>query len=125
MSEIVYALRFTFAARADIDEERVRLAAIVGEEAANSWRAGLLEAISTLATLPQRCIVAQEDVLFPEAVVRQFLYRRRRGSAAYRVLFTIHEYPDDAPFVRVQHVRHAAQAPLTEWPNTENGNSAG
>ena len=34
---------------------------------------------------------------------------------------TVHEDPDDAPFVRIQFVLHTAQAPLTEWPaNSEN-----
>jgi plasmid stabilization system protein ParE len=117
--ELVYAIRLTAAARDFIEEQHSRMMTFGGKDAADAWRMDILKAIGTLATLPHRCVVAKENALFPNAVVRQFLYQRRRGSAGYRVLFTIHEDTDDAPFVRIQFILHTAQAPMTEWPADE------
>lgn len=41
------------------------------------------------------------------------MYRRRPGSPAYRVLFTIVEEEGEPPFVRIVHVRHGARRPMT------------
>ena len=114
--ETVYAIRFTAAARDFIDNQHYRMTTLTGKEAADAWRVDILRAVGTLATLPHRCLVAREDALFPEATVRQLLYQRRRGSAGYRILFTIHEDTDDAPFVRIQFVLHTSQAPMRQWP---------
>ncbi len=46
--------------------------------------------------------------------IRRMLYRRTRTGPTYRVLFTLRESPDDAPTVAIIHVRHAAQAPMTQ-----------
>lgn len=117
--ETTYAIRFTSAARQAIDEHHAWVKASAGKGAADAWQDDILKAIGPLATLPHRCVVAKEDELFPEAVVRQLVYPRRRGPAAYRILFTVHEDPDDAPFVRVQFVLHTSHPPLTEWPADE------
>lgn len=114
--EPVYAIRFTSAARVFVDDQHFRMVKLTERETADAWRADILRAIGTLATLPHRCLVAKEDALFPDAVVRQLLYQRRRGAAGYRVLFTIHEETDDAPFVRIQFILHTSQAPMTQWP---------
>ena len=121
--ETVYAIRFTAAARDFIDDQHSRMTTFTGMEAADAWRVDILRAVGTLATLPHRCLVAREDALFPEAIVRQLLYQRHRGSAGYRVLFTIHEDTDDAPFVRIQFVLHASQAPMTRWPADDDGDT--
>ena len=88
MMEVVYAIRLTLAARTCIDEQHSYLKMWMGKEAADTWRQDILRVIGTLATLPKRCAIAKEDALFPEAIVRQLLYRRGRSPAAFRVLFT-------------------------------------
>jgi plasmid stabilization system protein ParE len=65
------------------------------------WHDGLLDAILTLETSPERCPV-YHDPENPEAKLRQMLYGNRRH--AYRIVFTI-----QARRVNVLHVRHAAQ----------------
>ena len=113
MTERVYAIRLTLEAQANIDSIFVRLWETAGDDVARAWRHGLLEDIATLATLPERCSVAVEDAFFSHGPVRQLLSPRSRRTAIYRVLFTIHDPPDDAPFVRIQHVRHSAPGPMT------------
>lgn len=68
--EPVYAIRFTSAARDFIDDQHSRMVTFTGRETADTWRADILRATGTLATLPHRCLVAKEDALFPDAVVR-------------------------------------------------------
>lgn len=77
------------------------------EEMADEWQSGLFDAISTLASSPRRFATAPENARFRQEL-RQLIYRRRIGSVAYRILFAIIETPDDAPLVRVLHVRHGA-----------------
>lgn len=116
---LVYAIRLTMEARLELDEEHNRLAELTNLQRADEWRNGLLEAIRTLATLPDRCVIAPEDELF-KAVVRQLLYRRKRGPI-WRILFSVYEANDnDPPIIRVHHIRHGAQASMTEWPADEN-----
>jgi plasmid stabilization system protein ParE len=51
-------------AQADIEEVYRRLAADSLEQAAR-WYNGLVDAITSLATLPQRCAFAPENAFFP------------------------------------------------------------
>ena len=90
-------------AQADMEEVYRRLAADSSEQAAQ-WYNGLVDAITSLATLPQRCSFAPENAFFPEAI-RHLLYGKR--SSRYRILFTI--TPNT---VHVLHVRHSARQPL-------------
>ena len=113
MTNRVYAVRLTLEARTNLDAAFVRLATLSNEEVARAWRDGLLDALASLATLPERCPIAPESVLFPNGPVRQLLYQRRRGAPTHRLLFTIHDGAADAPFVRIQHIRHGAQGPVT------------
>jgi len=62
--------------------------------------------IATLQERPQRCALAVEHEIFPEAV-RQLLYGKAKN--VYRILFTTR---DDT--VYVLYIRHSAQAPLTQ-----------
>lgn len=78
--EPAYAIRFTSVARDFIDDQCFRMVTFTRKETADTGRADILRAIDTLATLPHRCLVAKEDTLFPDAVVRQLLYPRRRGA---------------------------------------------
>jgi plasmid stabilization system protein ParE len=75
-------------------------------QAVARWFAGFVEAINSLAELPERCPLAPENGHFPEEI-RQLLYGTRRD--AFRILFTIQ---GDA--VHVLHIRHGAQRYLHE-----------
>ena len=70
------------------------------------WFNGMMEAIESLASHPQRCPLAPETPFFREEI-RQLLYGRGRG--VHRILFTI---KDDS--VVVLHVRHGARKHLPE-----------
>lgn len=72
----------------------------------------MFAAISSLATLPRRCVLAREERFFLREV-RQLVFRGTAGSAAYRVLFRVADGGQDAPTVFVLHVRHSARVPLT------------
>lgn len=107
----IYALRFTPRARNDIDAAHARFLVLSGEAVADAWKAGLFDAVATLATTPRRQ-TAPESARFRQEV-RQLIYRRRPGSVAYRVLFTLVEADADAPYVRILHVRHGSARPIT------------
>jgi plasmid stabilization system protein ParE len=66
-------------------------------QAAEAWLAGLLAAVETLSTMPERCALAPENDAFAEEI-RQLLYR------SHRVLFTIR-----GAEVHILHIRHVAQ----------------
>jgi plasmid stabilization system protein ParE len=70
-------------------------------EAARRWRIGLLSAIESLATFPDRCGIAPESSAF-ERDIRCLTYGK--GSGCYRVLFTVSD-----GCVIVLHVRHGAR----------------
>jgi len=106
-----YSLRFTPRAAADIDAAHARFAELSSEELADEWKAGLFEAVAPLSTMPHRQI-APENARFRQEV-RQLIYRRRTGSIAYRILFTVIEAQEDAAHVRILHVRHGSSRPLT------------
>lgn len=114
----VYAVRLSEDAGDEIEEEQARLEDVSGPDVADDWQQGLSDAIRSLATYPERCVVAPENVRFAGTVVRQLLYRRKRGPI-WRILFTVHEADaNDPPTVRVHHVRHGARPPMTQmdWP---------
>ena len=120
----VYAVRLTSAARYEIDQEKVRLTELSDLAIAQEWQNGVMTAIRGLATYPERCVTASENNLFqrvsPGDTLRLYLYRRTRTGPAWRILFSVHKADEnDPPTVRIHHIRHASQAPMTEWP-TEN-----
>ena len=117
---IVYTVRISPTASLQAVTQYDRLTETRGEEAAETWRVGLLAAWASLATLPLRCPVAPEGPEFqkthPGPPLHQLLYRSGRREV-WRLLFTAHpETADDPPRVQVHQIRHGAQAPLTEWP---------
>lgn len=115
-----YAVRVSEQARRQIDLELVRIYDDAGEAAAIAWSDGMDEAIAGLATLPERCAAAPENDLYHQGTLRQFLYRRRRGGPAWRILFSVRPADEnDPPTVRVHQVRHGAQDAITEWPPDE------
>lgn len=106
-----YAVRFTPRAAADIDAAHARFLELFGEELADEWKAGLFDAVAPLSTTPHRQ-VAPENTRFQQEV-RQIIYRRRTDSVAYRILFTIVVTEEDAPHIRILHVRHGSARPIT------------
>jgi plasmid stabilization system protein ParE len=66
-----------------------------------AWFNGMIDAIDSLESHPERCQLAPENQYF-EQEIRQLLYGGGRG--VYRILFTI---KDDT--VIVLHVRHGAR----------------
>ena len=108
---VVWALRLTEGAREDLAAAWQHLAATAGEEVANDWSGGLYSALASLAEWPERTPVAAENPYFSQTV-RKFIYRRTLRSVAYQIFFYLVTAPDDAPTLRVIHIRHATRAPL-------------
>jgi plasmid stabilization system protein ParE len=73
-------------------------------DAADRWLNGLMNAIESLADMPDRCGIARESREFDETI-RQLLYGRRPN--VHRALFVVRDKT-----VRVLHVRHAARRAL-------------
>lgn len=118
--DAIYAIRLVGNVARTIAAEYERQEIQSGPSHADRWRDSLLNALQSLATLPERCAVADEDRLYRPAksgpALRQLLHPRRRGQA-WRILFTVHDADaDDPPTVRVHHIRHSAQQPLAAWP---------
>ncbi|HJY83723.1 MAG TPA: type II toxin-antitoxin system RelE/ParE family toxin [Candidatus Binatia bacterium] len=90
-------------AQADM-QEAYRWIAQESSERAARWYNGLVDVITSLAMLPERCPFAPENAFFPEDI-RQLLYGKRSG--VYRILLTVAE-----DTVHVLHVRHGARRPL-------------
>src|SRR5262249_56210476 len=74
-------------AQADM-QEAYRWIAQESSERAARWYNGLVDVITSLAMLPERCPFAPENAFFPEDI-RQLLYGKRSG--VYRILFTVAE----------------------------------
>ena len=72
------------------------------QEAADKWHAGLLDALTTLETDPQRCGLANENARFP-VELRQLLYGSGR-RITHRIVFAIRPAR-----VVVYAIRHVAQ----------------
>lgn len=76
-------------------------------KAAGEWYDGLIRALRSLSTLPERCSVAPESKLgLVDCEVRQLLYGR--GYWKYRILFVIGNR------VEIAHIRHGARLYLGE-----------
>jgi len=74
-------------------------------DAAQRWHERLTRAINSLAKLPTRCPVSQEDSKALGCEVRLLLYGKRRG--VYRILFSI-----VGDTVWILRIRHSALGPL-------------
>ena len=68
-------------------------------DAAQRWHERLTRAINSLAKLPTRCPVSQEDSKALGCEVRLLLYGKRRG--VYRILFSI--VGDTVWILRIRH----------------------
>lgn len=111
-SPVVWAIRLTERAQADLAGAWRYIAGTAGEGMADAWRTGLRSELSTLARLPARTPVAKESRFFSQPV-HKFLYRRTPQGPAYYILFALETMPEDSPTVRVKHIRHGARAPIT------------
>ena len=111
--EGTYALRVHRLATVDMIEAYERLAEATNEDYAADWYIGLQKALATLATLPKRGPVAEEDRLFRRVEVKVVPYRHGSGRVVHHVFYSVHEPGEDAPFVHILHVRHGARKPMT------------
>lgn len=120
----IYAVRPSDKVADQIEAEHQRLVSVSGVDAADGWEDSLADAIASLGTLPNRCPVAEEDPVFarvrPGETLRVLIHRQTARSAAWRILFSVYEADrNDAPTVRVHHIRHSSQDSMTEWPVSE------
>ena len=98
--------RVVITARARVDAiAAFRWIAERSPDAAARWYAGFEKAVARLATMPQRCPIAEDESQQLGITLRQMLYGRRRG--VYRILFSI-----EADTVTLHYVRHSAQGPI-------------
>ncbi|MBI4602849.1 MAG: type II toxin-antitoxin system RelE/ParE family toxin [Planctomycetes bacterium] len=81
-------------------EEAYAWIAKCAPQAAAAWYNGRIDAMQSMAEMPERCPLAPESRTFGREI-RQLLY----GN--YRILFTV-----EATAVHVAHVRHGARRPL-------------
>ena len=120
----VYVVRPSDRVADQIEAEHKRQEKQRSPAAADEWEDALADAIASLATYPKRRRSAPEDKLFqriyPGHILRQLVYQQTRTSPAWRILFSVHDADkNDPPTVRIQMLRHGAQAPMTEWPDED------
>ncbi len=96
-----YRVEFTDQANTEADAAYSWIA-IDAPDNAFIWFEGLIDAIDTLRSFPERCVVAPESEELGQEI-RQLLYGK------YRLLFTIVEQT-----VFVLHVRHGAREYLSK-----------
>jgi plasmid stabilization system protein ParE len=92
---------------ADLDAISAHIRERGSFESAERWFNGIVDAIRSLAELPNRCPVADESENL-QTEVRLLLHGKR--NRRYKVYFAIHH---ESETVRIFHVRHWARKPLT------------
>jgi plasmid stabilization system protein ParE len=98
--------RVVVTARAMADAiEAFRWIAERSPDAAARWYEAFEQAIATLADMPERCPVAEDESKQLGITLRQLLYGRRGG--VYRILFSI-----EGETVTLHYVRHSARGPI-------------
>lgn len=105
-----YRIKISSVAEAEVDSVFLRLSQITSPDQARQWYDGLLKAIESLSTLPNRCSLAKENEYFSQEI-RQLLYGKKRN--VYRILFTVLE---ESSTVRILHIRHSSQSVIGEAP---------
>lgn len=111
-----YRIDISSVAEAELDRSFLSLSQLTSPTKAIEWYGGLLEAIESLATMPNRCPLARENKYFSQDI-RQLLYGR--GRTAYRIVFTILE-TEEISSVRILHIRHSSQQAIGEEPEEPN-----
>lgn len=99
-------------AAADIEDAYNQIAGFSGTDYADDWQDSLRDVVASLATLPRRYPLADENDLFQNAVW-VCPYRFRTSRIVHRVLYEIVVDDQDGPFVHILHIRHAARKPMT------------
>jgi plasmid stabilization system protein ParE len=110
---MTYRIEISSIAEAEIDRAFLRLAQLQSLSQASRWHSGLLNAIGTLSTMPNRCALSKENEYHSQEI-RQLLYGQKRNL--YRVLFTVLE---ESSTVRILHVRHSSQSVIGEAPQSQ------
>jgi plasmid stabilization system protein ParE len=105
---VSYQIEISSVAEAEIDAVFLRLSQAASPDSARQWHDGLLKAIASLSTMPNRCAIARENEYFSQEI-RQLLYGKNRN--AYRILFTVLE---EFSTVRIPHVRNSSQSAICE-----------
>jgi len=98
---LVYSVRILAAALQDARDYYEYIAEDSPDNAA-SWFNGLFEVIDSLATMPNRCIIAPEALLLGQDI-RCLIYRKH-----YRILYSV-----EGQIVRIYHIRHRSQQPMS------------
>ena len=109
---MIYQIDLSSVAEAEADRAFINLSQVTSIEQAKIWYDGLLLAVRSLSTMPRRCSLARESDNF-SGEIRQLLYGR--GRNCHRIIFSIVE-TDTMSFVRILHVRNAAQQTIGEQP---------
>jgi plasmid stabilization system protein ParE len=114
---MTYRVEVTEPAELEIDRAYLWLSRRSPRDAGR-WHRGLLSAMMSLKSMPRRCPIAPDQERCADEV-RQLLYTR--GRTVYKVLFSVRDpFPDEGEgLVRVLHVWHGAQDPLSADPNVE------
>jgi plasmid stabilization system protein ParE len=107
-----YRIDISSVAESELDRAFLSLSQLTSPAKASQWYGGLLEAIESLSTMPNRCPLARENDYFSQDI-RQLLYGR--GRTAYRIVFTILE-TEEISSVRILHIRHSSQKAIGEEP---------
>ncbi len=109
---MMYKVEMSSVAEAEADGAFINLSQVTSIEQARIWYDGLLLAVRSLSTMPRRCSLARESDNFSDEL-RQLLYGR--GRNCHRIIFSIVE-TDTINFVRILHVRNAAQQTIGKQP---------
>jgi len=105
-----FIVETTDVADAEIEAAFLRLSSR-NPEFAGRWLEGLLRAIASLETFPNRHARAPESKVLGRDV-RRMIYRN--GRVVYRVLFFLVDVDGEADTVRILHIRHGAQQRIGE-----------
>ena len=98
---MAYRVRILPAALQDAKDCYLYIAA-ESPDTAIAWFEGLLDAIDSLAIMPNRCAVAPEAAIIGREI-RVLVYRKH-----YRILFCV-----EKEVVRIYHIQHSARAYLS------------
>ena len=107
-----YVIRLTERALRDIDAAYLWVAEATSLDLADAWLSELELTLAGLSQFPRRYPEVKERFRLS---VRQVIYRRQESRIAHRILFTLlnEESEEDAPTVRILHLRHTSRRSLT------------
>lgn len=72
---MTYRIDFSSVAKAEADAAFLSFSQFTTPDHAQEWYQGLIKAISSLQTMPNRCALARENAFFSQEI-RQLLYGR-------------------------------------------------